>query len=263
MGRPFLWQPPMPWAGTRSPGPSGVVTVCERLHHRVREAPATMVEAHTAEWLTKVPRDMLEHVQFPKDLLSWIEDHHGLASWVEALGVTVAILGSVGVARWQDWRIRQREREQQIRKGKSVAGCLVPILNTIDFDVRELLEAYRREPRMTVGELRQPQFQFRALPFLPFVLDNAHLLPGNAIIDVPQLLSLRELAVNNIQTGLSPARGSNDRVLSDEEVRVITKLLGWMQKLIADIYGQLEAIHETSITQLLEQELRPKSRRRS
>ena len=202
---------------------------------------------------------MLRQVQFPKDLLSWIEHHHALASWVEALGVIVAILGSVWVARWQDRRIRQREREQQIRKGQSVAGCLAPILNTIEFDVRELLEAYRREPRMTVGELGQPQFQFRHLPFLPFVLDNAHLLPGNAIIDLPQLLSLRELAVNNIQTGLSPARGNSDRVLSDEEVRVITKLLGWMEKLIAEIYGQLEPIHDKTITQLLAQEMRGKS----
>lgn len=207
---------------------------------------------------------MLRHVQLPKDLLSWIEHHHALASWVEALGVIGAILGSVWVARWQDRRIRQRERELQLRKGQSVAGCLAPILNTIEFDVRELLEAYRREPRMTVGELRKLQFQFRALPsFLPFVLDNAHLLPGNAIIDVPQLLSLRELAVNNIQTGLSPARGNSDRVLGDEEVRVITKLLDWMQKLITDIYGQLETIHDTSTTRLLEEELRPKSRGRS
>ena len=92
---------------------------------------------------------------------------------------------------------------------------------------------------------------------------NAHLLPSNAIIDVPQLLSLRELAVNNIQTGLSTARGSSDRVLSDEEVRLITELLGWMQKLIVDIYGQPEAVHDTPITQLLEQELRPKSRGRA
>src|SRR6266851_856769 len=53
-------------------------------------------------------RDMLEHVQLPKDLLSWIEDHHGLASWVEALGVFVAICGSVYIARWEDRRTHRR-----------------------------------------------------------------------------------------------------------------------------------------------------------
>ena len=178
--------------------------------------------------------------------------------------MTVAILGSVGVARWQDWRIRQRERETANKEreiGRRMLGTW-----SQHHRLRRERAARSLPPRAkndSGGAGQGAAIPVPRAPSLPFVLDNAHLLPGNAIIDVPQLLSLRELAVNNIQTGLSPARGSNDRVLVDEEVRVITKLLGWMQKLIADIYGQLEAIHETSITQLLEQELRPKSRRRS
>ena len=78
---------------------------------------------------------MLGHVQLPKDLLSWIEHHHALASWVEALGVFVAIFGSVWVARWQDRKTHRREREQQTKKAKSVAGCFVPILKIIEYDV--------------------------------------------------------------------------------------------------------------------------------
>src|SRR4051794_32131171 len=64
--------------------------------------------------------------------------------------------------------------------------------------------------RMTVGELRLPQYQFRDLPpFVPFVLENAHLLPGTAVVAVPQLLSLRELVANEIQTSLQ-RRGPED-----------------------------------------------------
>src|SRR4051812_47221572 len=112
---------------------------------------------------------MLEHVQFPKDLLSWIEAHHGLASWVEALGVIAAIWGAVHIARWEDRRTHRREREQQIRKAQSVAGCFVPILKIIEYDVGEILAAYGRVQRMTVGELRLPRYQFRNLPpFVPF-----------------------------------------------------------------------------------------------
>lgn len=148
---------------------------------------------------------MFEHAQLPKDLLSWIEDHHGLASWVEAIGVIGAIAGAAWIARWQDRRlrrvarwqdrkVRRRESDQQTKKAKSVAGCFVPILKIIEYDVREITAAYVRVPRMTVQELRQPRYQFRELPpSVSFVLDNAYLLPDEAIISVPQLLSLREL----------------------------------------------------------------------
>jgi hypothetical protein len=201
----------------------------------------------------EVPRDMFEHVQFPKDLISWFEDHHGLAPWVEALGVFVAIVGSVGIARWQDRRTRRREREQQTFKAKSVAGCFVPILKIIEFDVREISAAYVRVPRMTVQELRQPRYQFRELPpSVSFVLDNAYLLPGEAIASVPQLLSLRELVANDIRVVL--ARHAPAELLSDEEMHVITTWLGMMQGLVDEIYEQLEAIHDTAITQSLEQE---------
>lgn len=193
---------------------------------------------------------MFEHVQFPKDLLSWFEDHHRLAPWVEALGVFVAIVGSVWVARWQDRRTRRREREQETIKAKSVAACFVPILKIIEYDVREISTAL---PRMTVQELRQPRYQFRELPPSgSFVLDNAYLLPGEAIVSVPQLLSLRELVANDIRVVL--ARHAPAELLSDEEMHVITTWLGMMQGLVDEIYEQLDAIHDTAITQLLEQE---------
>ena len=84
-----------------------------------------------------------------------------------------------------------------------------------------------RVPRMTVGELRKPQFQFRELlTFVPVVLENAHLFPDVRIIAVPQLLSLRAVA-NDIQTGLERRRDPED-TLSNEEVRVITAWLGMM-----------------------------------
>ena len=165
---------------------------------------------------------MVGHAQLPKDLFAWIEEHRGLASFA---GVILAIFGSVWVAGSQDRKTHRREREQQTKKAKSVAGCFVPILKIIEYDVGEILAAYSREPRMRVGELGQPQYQFRELPpFVPFVLENAHLLPDNAIIDVPQLLSLRELVANDIQTVL--LRRSPVELLDNEEVRAITTWLG-------------------------------------
>src|SRR5262249_50815025 len=102
---------------------------------------------------------MFEQVQFPKDLLSWIELHHGLASWVEAIGVIGAITGSVWVARWQDRRIRRRERDLETKKAKAVAGCFAPMLKMIEYDVKEMTAAYSSVPRKTVQELRQYRFQ--------------------------------------------------------------------------------------------------------
>jgi hypothetical protein len=197
---------------------------------------------------------MLEHVQFPKDALSWIEAHHRLASWVEALGVIGAIFGSAWIARWQDRKTHRRELEQQTKKAKSAAGCFVPILKIIEYDVKELIAAYCRMPTMTVGELRQPQFQFHRLPSsVSFVLENAHLLPEEAIVSVPQLLSLRELAANNIEIVLE--RRQPNEVLSDKELYVIRRWLDMMQKLVDETYELLKAIHDPPITQLLGQEL--------
>jgi hypothetical protein len=192
---------------------------------------------------------MFEHVQFPKDLLSWIEDHHGLASWVEAMGVILAIVGSVWIATWQDRKIRRREHDEQMKKAKAVAACFAPMLKMIEHDVKELTTAYCSERRKTVQELRQ--YRFQELPSsASFVLENAYLLPGEAIISVPQLLLFRELAAGGID-GI--ARLPPEQVLSDEGVRGVTTWLGLMQQLIDESYDLLKDIHDTPITKLLKE----------
>jgi hypothetical protein len=178
--------------------------------------------------------------------------HHGLASWVEALGVIAAIFGAAWIARWQDRKTHQREREQQTKRAKSVAACFVPILKIIEYDVKEITRAYRSQHRMKVQELGQ--YRFHELPSsVSFVLENAHLLPGDAIISTPQLLSLRELAANNIEVCL--ARRRPDEVLSDEELNIITQWLGMMQTLVGENYDLLQKIHDESIKTLLKQSI--------
>jgi hypothetical protein len=193
---------------------------------------------------------MFEHAQFPKDLLSWIEDHHGLASWVEALGVILAILGSVYIARWQDRKIRHREHDQQTKKAKAVAACFAPMLRMIGEDVKQLTTAYCSMRRKTVQELRQ--YRFQELPSsASFVLENAYLLPGEGITSASQLLLFRELVAGGIERCL--ARSRPEQVLSNEEVREITTWLGLMQKLIDELDDLLEDFHDTPITKLLKE----------
>jgi hypothetical protein len=192
---------------------------------------------------------MLDHIQFPKDLLSWIEDHEGLASWVEALGVILAIVGSVYIARWQDRKIRYREHDQQTKKAKAVAACFAPMLKMIEYDVKELTKVYCSVHRKTVQELRQ--YRFQELPSsASFVLENAYLLPGEGIISVPQLLLFRERVAGAID-GL--ARLRPEQVLSNEEVGNIITWLGLMQQLVDESYDLLKDIHDTPITKLLKE----------
>jgi hypothetical protein len=221
----------------RCRGPSGD-------SHRRWKAPSSWAQSPDHEG-----HHMFEHVQFPKDLLSWIEDHHGLASWVEALGVIVAIFGSVRIARWQDQKVRRREHDQRMKKAKVVLGCFAPMLRMIESDVRGLTAVYRSEGRKTVQELRRHRFQ--ELPSsASFVLENAHLLPGDGVISVPQLLVFRELVGKSID-GL--ARGHPEQVLSDEGVRDITTWLDLMQGLVDEIYDLIKDVHDTPITKLLEE----------
>jgi hypothetical protein len=192
---------------------------------------------------------MLDHIQFPKDLLSWIEDHEGLASWVEALGVILAIVGSVYIARWQDRKIRYREHDQQTKKAKAVAACFAPMLKMIEYDVKELTKVYCSVHRKTVQERRQ--YRFQELPSsASFVLENAYLLPGEGIISVPQLLLFRERVAGAID-GL--ARLRPEQVLSNEEVGNIITWLGLMQQLVDESYDLLKDIHDTPITKLLKE----------
>jgi hypothetical protein len=195
----------------------------------------------------EVPRDMFEHVQFPKDLLFWLENHHGLAPWVEAVGVILAIFGSVYIARWQDRKIRHREHDQQTKKAKAVAACFAPMLKMIEHDVKALTTVYCSARKKTVQELQQHRFQ--ELPSsASFVLENAYLLPGEGIISVPQLLLFRELVARGIDdlAGLRP-----EQVLSNEAVRTITTWLGLMQQLVDESYALLKDVHDTPITKLL------------
>jgi hypothetical protein len=197
-------------------------------------------------------RDYVPAHPVSQRLLTWIENHQALASWVEALGVFIAIWGSVSTARWQDKKTHRREREQQTKKGKSVVGCFVPILKIIEYDVREMAATYRRARTATVQELRQ--CRFRELPAsVSFVLENAHLLPGEAIISVPQLLSLRDLAKNDIET-VSGRRRPED-VLSTAELTTILSWLDMMQSLIDEIYRFLERFHDAPITKLLKEDI--------
>lgn len=126
------------------------------------------------------------------------------AGWAQAIGTIVAVLGAAWIAGWQDRKTRQRNAEQQIKKAKSVAGCFVPILKIIEYDVRHLkhltLEAQNGMP---VDVLKRAGYQFREIPpSVSFVLQNADLLPGDAIVSVPHFLSLRELLANDIVTVL-------------------------------------------------------------
>jgi hypothetical protein len=182
-------------------------------------------------------------------MLSWMEHHHGLASWVEALGVILAIVGSVYIARYQDRKIRHREHDQQTKKAKAVAACFAPMLRMIEHDVKELTKVYCSARRKTVQELRQ--YRFQELPSsASFVLENAYLLPGEGIISVPQLLLFRELAGKMID---ALARGHPEQVLSNEEVHAFTTRLDLMQQLVDELYDLLKDIHDTPITKLLKE----------
>jgi hypothetical protein len=116
------------------------------------------------------------------------------AGWAQAIGTVLAIAGAAWIATSQDRKTQQRQREQQIKTGKSVVACVVPMVKIIEGDLPELLCQYSH-----VGvPLIVLKKRFRELPsYSPFVLENASLLPGDAIVTVPQLLALRELTASS------------------------------------------------------------------
>ena len=127
----------------------------------------------------------------------------------------------------------------------------MPILKIIEYDVRELtILTQKAIEGMTVENLRTSGYQFRELPLsVSFVLDNADLLPGDAILSVPQLLSLRELVANDIRVVLRHRELGHALVLYREGLRLI---LRWL--VLTRSTEILRELHDEPITRLLRQD---------
>jgi hypothetical protein len=79
------------------------------------------------------------------------------------------------------------------------------------------------------------------------------LLPGEAIVSVPQLLSFRGLVANDIATVLRYMELSYPPSTLDGALAVISEWLDKMQQLVDEIYGLIKEFHDAPITRLLAQ----------
>jgi hypothetical protein len=174
------------------------------------------------------------------------------AGWAQVVGTVGAILAAAWIAGWQQRKTSRLARESEIRRAKAAAGYIVPILKIIEFDVANLIRySQALKNGASVRALKQLHYQFRPLPPIQFVLENADSLPGESNLGVPQLLSLRELTANNIDILLE--RHGPDGSFSNSEVSTILRWLEMMKSLLGDMYNDLRAVHDEPLKKLLDQ----------
>jgi hypothetical protein len=174
------------------------------------------------------------------------------AGWGQVIGTVGAILAAAWIAGWQQRKATRLTRESELRRAKAAAGYIVPILKIIQFDVNHLIGCSKMvQNGAPVAKLLALRYEFRPLPSIQFVLENADSLPGDANLAVPQLLSLRELTANNIGI-LLERHGPNGR-FTNAELSVILRWLEMMKTLVDELFDDLKAIHDDPIARLLNQ----------
>jgi hypothetical protein len=174
------------------------------------------------------------------------------AGWAQAIGTAVAVVSAVWIAGWQDRKTQRRNAEQQTKKAKSVVACFKPILQTIKSDVEVLIGLTRyAQEEMPSDAIKATGYHFRELPhYVSFVLDNADLLPGDAIMNAPQLLAFRECAANEMAMILQYEKIDLEKYL--EGLSNIMKWLVLMQQLIKELDVLLVDLHDRPVTRLLD-----------
>jgi hypothetical protein len=172
------------------------------------------------------------------------------AGWGQVIGTIGAILAAAWIAGWQQRKTLRLSRERELRRAKAAAGYIVPILKIIQFDVKHLIECSQMvKSGASVRTLKGLRYEFRPLPSIQFVLENADSLPGDSNLAVPQLLSLRELAANDIRILLD--RHAPDGQFSSAELNAILKWLEMMKTLVDELFDELKSIHDDPIGRLL------------
>jgi hypothetical protein len=156
-----------------------------------------------------------------------------------------------------DIKAHKRNAERQIKKAKAVVACFVPIVQTIRYDVQELINLTRHaQEGMPTDAIKQAGYHFRELPhYVSFVLENADLLPGDAIMSAPQLLAFRECVANEMATVLQYGKIDREKYLKG--LNNIMKWLVLMQQLIAELDVLLVDLHDQTAASLLSSRPRP------
>jgi hypothetical protein len=105
------------------------------------------------------------------------------AGWAQAIGTAVAVVSAVWIAGSQDRKTQRRNAEQQIKKAKSVVACFVPILQTIRYDVHELIGLTRHaQEEMPTDAIKASGYHFRELPhYVSFVLGTPICSPATQL----------------------------------------------------------------------------------
>ena len=132
-------------------------------------------------------------------------------------------------------------------------ACFVPILQTIRYDVQEFIGlTLHAQQGMPIDAIKASGYHFRELPhYVSFVLENADLLPGDAIMSAPQkLLAFRECVANEMATVLQYEKTNYDKYL--EGLSNIRKWLVLMQQLIEELDVLLVDLHDQPVTGLLD-----------
>jgi hypothetical protein len=107
------------------------------------------------------------------------------------------------------------------------------------------------QDKMPSDAIKAAGYHFRELPhYVSFVLENADLLPGDAIMNAPQLLAFRECAANEMATVLQLEKIDCDKY--HEGLNNIMKWLVPMQQLIEQLEVQLVDLHAQPVSDLVD-----------
>jgi hypothetical protein len=130
-------------------------------------------------------------------------------------------------------------------------ACFAPILQTIRYDVQELIGLTRHaQEGMPTDAIKQAGYHFRELPhYVSFLLENADLLPGDAIMSAPQLVAFRECVANEMATVFQYEKIDYDKYF--EGLSNIMKWLVLMQQLIAELDVLLVDLHDQPASQMI------------
>jgi hypothetical protein len=175
------------------------------------------------------------------------------AGWAQALGTILALAGTYLIAGRQHRFTTKTANEDSLRRAKILAIFFTPFLKTIEVDVNELkdfCDKYKNIGVRNLGQIDLEQIRFRPISATEFLLSNAHHFPGSLCDSIPQLLAFRSVTDANLKAIVQ--RGKEVGLIDASLIRPIGDWLELMQKIVADIYGELPDLHDQSLKILLE-----------
>ena len=122
----------------------------------------------------------------------------------------------------------------EIRKGKSVALFIAPLLKMIETDVENTKQLCLMPPMV----LPARGLAFRSVSSLNFILENCYNLTGELADNIPQLLSFREVVCKNLK--LLEERWLRSGQAPTVELKLLVPWLNNLELLVEIVFRDLK-----------------------